>query len=76
MGMKGKIMIGFDNWFTLENVFGHEFCFSNAEIINAVANGLRGELVLEVQVSDLVKTPPQKNGRNGIWFILKFVFLE
>ncbi len=38
-------MIGFDNWFTLEKVFGHKFSFSNAEIINAVANGLRGELV-------------------------------
>ncbi len=53
-------MIGFDNWFIVENVFGHEFCFSDAEIINVVANGLRGELVLEVQVSDLVKTAPKK----------------
>uniref|UniRef100_UPI003FEFF9FF hypothetical protein n=1 Tax=Gemmiger formicilis TaxID=745368 RepID=UPI003FEFF9FF len=26
--------------------FGCEFCFSNAEIMNVVANGLRGELVL------------------------------
>ena len=60
MGMKGKIMIGFDNWYIVENVFGHEFCFSDAEIMNVVANGLRGELILEVQVSDLVKAPPKK----------------
>ncbi len=53
-------MIGFDNWFTIENIFGHGFCFSNAEIMNVVADGLRGELVIEMQVSDLVKTPPQK----------------
>ncbi len=53
-------MIGFDNWFVVENIFGHGFCFSNAEIMNVVVNGLLGELVLEVQVSDLVKTPPKK----------------
>ena len=46
-------MIGFDNWFTVENVFGNEFCFSDAEIINIVANGLRGELILELQVSEI-----------------------
>lgn len=53
-------MIGFDNWFAVEKIFGHEFCFSNAEIMNVIANGLRGELVLEVQVNDFVKTPPKK----------------
>lgn len=58
--MKGIKMIGFDNWFTVESVFGHEFCFSNAEIMNVIANGLRGELVLEVQVNDFVKSPPKK----------------
>ena len=42
--MKGKRMKGFDNWFVVENIFGCEFCFSNAEIMNVVANGLRGEL--------------------------------
>ena len=58
--MKGKRMKGFDNWFVVENIFGCEFCFSNAEIMNVVANGLRGELVLELQVNDLVKTHPKK----------------
>lgn len=53
-------MIGFDNWFVVENIFGHKFCFSNAEIMNVVANGLRGELVLELQVSDLVEKHPKK----------------
>ena len=53
-------MKGFDNWFVVENIFGCEFCFSNAEIMNVVANGLRGELVLELQVNDLVKTHPKK----------------
>lgn len=58
--MKGKRMIGFDNWFTIENIFGPEFCFSNAEIMNVVADGLRGELVLELQVNDRVKKHPEK----------------
>lgn len=58
--MKEKVMIGFDNWFTIEKIFGEKFCFYDAEIMNVVANGLAGELVLEVQVSDLVKTPPPK----------------
>lgn len=53
-------MIGFDNWFVIEDIFGHDFCFSNAEIMNVVANGLRGELVLELQVNDLVKKQPPK----------------
>ena len=53
-------MTGFDNWFVVERIFGREFCFSNAEIMNVVANGLCGELVLELQVSDLVKEHPKK----------------
>ena len=44
----------------VRSIFGCEFCFSNAEIMNVVANGLRGELVLELQVNDLVKTHPKK----------------
>lgn len=53
-------MIGFDNWFAVENIFGHEFCFSNAEIVNVLAKGLSGELVIELQVHDTVKKPPEK----------------
>ena len=73
--MKGKRMKGFDNWFVVENIFGCEFCFSNAEIMNVVANGLRGELVLELQVNDWLRHI-LKNGKNGTWFISKFAFLE
>lgn len=53
-------MIGFDNWFVVEHIFGSEFCFSDAEIMNVIADGLGGELVLELQVSDFVRTPPKK----------------
>ena len=53
-------MIGFDNWFVVEEIFGQEFSFSDAEIVNVVVNGLSGELVLELQVSDLVRKPPKK----------------
>lgn len=53
-------MIGFDNWFVLEKIFGKAFCFSNAEIMNVVADGLRGELTMELQADDLVIVPPPK----------------
>ena len=66
---KGKRMIGFDNWFVVDKIFGNEFCFSNAEIMNVVADGLRGELVLELQVDDIVKKHPEGWGRWDLVYI-------
>ena len=53
-------MTGFDNWLVVENIFGTDFSFFNAEIVNVIANGLAGTMTLELVVKDLVKVPPKK----------------
>lgn len=38
---EGKItMLGFDNWFVIQNMYGEDFSFLNAEIYNLKADGL------------------------------------
>lgn len=53
-------MEGFDNWFVIQKIYGEDFTFLNAEIMNAKADGLCGTLELELQVSDIVKCPPKR----------------
>ena len=67
-------MTGFDNWLVVEKIFGTDFCFSNAEIVNVIANGLAGTLTLELQVKDLVKVPPKKWKKWDLVYI-KIVFM-
>lgn len=53
-------MIGFDNWFVIQNIYGEEFSFQNAEILNLKADGLCRTLNLEIEVDNTVKHPPKR----------------
>lgn len=59
--IEGKItMLGFDNWFVIQNMYGEDFSFLNAEIYNLKADGLCGTLELEVEAGETVKCPPKR----------------
>ena len=53
-------MIGIDNWFVLNNIFGDDFSLSNSilDVVNFSAIG--GRLSLDIIVNCKVENPPRK----------------